>query len=35
MACNPHFDQPVTEKQIASSNVRKVLEIAPTLPVKK
>ena len=30
MACNPHFHQPVTEKQVASSNVRKVLEIAPT-----
>lgn len=29
MACNPHYDQNVTEKQVAVSNVRKVLEIAP------
>lgn len=29
MACNPHFHQPVTEKQVAASNVRKVVEIAP------
>lgn len=27
MACNPHFDQPVVEKQVAHSNVRKVVEI--------
>ncbi len=30
MACNPHFDQPVVEKQVSASNVRKVVEIAPT-----
>lgn len=30
MACNPHFDQPVVEKQVSASSVRKVLEIART-----
>ena len=35
MACNPHYDQPVTEKQVASSNVRKVLEICPQVPPAK
>lgn len=30
MACNPHFDQPVVEKQVSVSNNRKVLEIART-----
>lgn len=28
MACNPHFNQPVVEKQVAHSNVRKVIEVA-------
>lgn len=28
MACNPHYDQPVVEKQVSASNVRKVVEIA-------
>ena len=36
MACNPHFDQPVVEKQVSVSNVRKVVEIArETKPAKK
>ena len=30
MACNPHFNQTVTEKQVASSHVRKVIEIVST-----
>ena len=28
MACNPHFNQPVVEKQVSHSNVRKVIEVA-------
>lgn len=27
MACNPHFNQTVSEKQISSSSTRKVIEI--------
>lgn len=35
MACNPHFDQPVSEKQVSASNVRKVVEIAPAVKEAK
>ena len=30
MACNPHFNQTVTEKQVSSSHVRKVIEVVST-----
>lgn len=35
MACNPHFNQPVVEKKVSVSNVRKVVEIARPQPEAK
>lgn len=32
MACNPHFDRPVTERQVSASPVRKVVEIKAPAP---
>jgi hypothetical protein len=34
MACNPHFNQMVSERQVAHTPHRKVIEIAPQ-PVTK
>ncbi len=35
MACNPHFDQPVVEKQVSHTNNRKVVEILSPPKEKK
>jgi hypothetical protein len=34
MACNPHFNQVVSERQVAHTPHRKVIEIAPQPVVK-
>jgi uncharacterized HAD superfamily protein len=32
MACNPHFNQTVSEKQVSHTNTRKVIEIVSHPP---